>query len=165
MTSSPPFERLLVEHLPMIRRIASAYESHPAIREDLVQDILYALWRALPGFRGDASLRTFIARVAANRAITHVQKAVRLPRSTAIPEQLIATGANPEGQAIASDQRVQLLSAVRGLPAGLREPTLMALEGLSVPETAVALGLSPNAVAVRLSRARSLLRTLLGDTK
>ncbi len=161
VTSPPSFECLLADHLPMIRRIAAAYEANPTVRDDLVQDVLYALWRALPAFRGDSGLRTFVARIAANRGISHVRRAVSAPRSAALPEELAAGGPTPESQAIAGGERARLLAAVRSLPVGLREPVLLALEGLTVPEAAAALGISPNAVAVRMTRARSLLRNLL----
>jgi len=63
---SPPttdIEAVLREHGPMLARIAGSYESEPARRDDLLQEISVAVWRALPSWRGDASLRTFAARV------------------------------------------------------------------------------------------------------
>mgnify|MGYP003342920785 CR=1 FL=1 len=66
------FEALLAEHGAMLRRIASAYEADRERRRELEQDILLAVWRALPKHRGDAPLRHFIARVAHNRAVTQL---------------------------------------------------------------------------------------------
>jgi DNA-directed RNA polymerase specialized sigma24 family protein len=63
LTSAPSFDRAIADHLPMIRRIAAAHESNASAREDVVQEILCAIWRALPNFRGEGSLRAFIARV------------------------------------------------------------------------------------------------------
>ena len=71
----------------MITRIASSHEAEPHLAEDLVQDIYFAIWRALPSFRGDASLRTFVARIAANRAVTHVARAVKVPPSLELNER------------------------------------------------------------------------------
>ena len=48
----------------MIKRIASSYERQAHLVEELVQDVYLAIWRALPSFRGDSSLRTFVARIA-----------------------------------------------------------------------------------------------------
>jgi RNA polymerase sigma factor (sigma-70 family) len=161
-TSAPSFEQVIVDHLPMIRRIAAAHESNASAREDLIQDILCALWRALPNFKGEGSLRGFIARVAANRAITHVQRELKLPESSELIGDLAASEAGPEAHAIAIDEKARLLSALRRLPIGLREPALLALEGLTQQEIADVLGITPNAVAIRMTRARSELRKLIG---
>ena len=50
----------------LISRIALSYEADPALRRELVQDILLAIWVALPAWRGDAALRTFVASIAQN---------------------------------------------------------------------------------------------------
>ena len=163
MTVAPPFEQVLADHLPMIRRIAAAHEANPSVRDELVQDILLALWRALPAFRGEAALQSFVARVAANRAVTHVQRAIRRPSSAPLPGDVEAFGASPEAQIIALDTSERLASAVRALAISLREPALLALEGVSQAEIADILGISPNAVAIRMSRARAELRKLMGD--
>ncbi|HEX3457642.1 MAG TPA: sigma factor, partial [Candidatus Baltobacteraceae bacterium] len=61
----------------MIKRIALSYERQAHLVEELVQDVYLAIWRALPSFRGDSSLRTFVARIATNRAVTHVARALK----------------------------------------------------------------------------------------
>lgn len=162
LTSAPSFEQVIAGHLPMIRRIAAAYESNASTREDVVQDILCAVWRALPNFRGEGSLRSFIARVAANRAITHVQRALKVPDSAELTRDFVASEPGPEAHAIAVDERERLVAALRTLPIGLREPALLALEGLTQQEIALVLGITPNAVAIRMTRAKSQLRKLIG---
>jgi RNA polymerase sigma factor (sigma-70 family) len=147
----------------MVRRIASSYEVRAHLAEELVQDIYFAVWRALPSYRGDASLRTFVARIATNRAVSHVAHALRVPPSCQLDEQIPAPGKTPEGQAIALDQSSRLLVAVRSLPLTYRQTALLTLEGLSPVEIADALGITTNAVAVRMSRAKELLREILGD--
>ena len=81
----PPFERIVAEHGPLVSRIAMTYEADPALREDLTQQIFLAVWQALPSYRADASLKTFIARIAQNRAISFVTDQ---PISGAEPEYL-----------------------------------------------------------------------------
>lgn len=156
------FAELVAEYLPMIHRIAAAHEANVTTREDLVQDILCAVWRALPKFRGEGSVRAFVARVAANRAVTHVQRALKLPTSAELRPDIAAPEPGPEAHAIATDQKAQLVVALRCLPIGLREPALLALEGLTQQEIADVLGITSNAVAIRMSRARSALRTFMG---
>jgi len=147
----------------MIRRIAASHEADPQLREDLAQEILCAVWRAAPSFRGDAALRTFVARIATNRAVTHVKRALARPRSAPLPDDIAVRGEDAESQAIARDRDARLLAAVRALPMALREPALLTLEGLPVAEIAKVLGVTPNAVAVRMSRAKQTLRLTLGE--
>jgi len=147
----------------MIKRIASSHEAQPPLLEDLMQDIYFAIWRALPSFRGDSSLRTFVARIATNRAVTHVARAVKSPTSLELHEGIPTPDDNPERQAIALDRGARLASAVRSLPLAYRQPAMLALEGLTPGETAEVLGITTNAVSIRMSRAKALLRRLMGD--
>jgi RNA polymerase sigma factor (sigma-70 family) len=165
MTPRTVFEQIAREHDAMIKRIASSHELAPYLAEELVQDIYLAIWRALPSFRKDASLRTFVARIATNRAVTHVLRALKLPRSSELSDDLPASGESPETQVIAQDRKTHLLGAVRRLPLTYRETTMLSLEGLAPGEIADVLGISPNAVAIRLSRGRELLRGLLENTR
>src|SRR5688572_3851732 len=69
--------RLLHEHDRALRRLAASYERDPGRQQDLVQDIWLAVWQALPRFRGESSERTFIFRIAHNRAISHIDYSQR----------------------------------------------------------------------------------------
>jgi RNA polymerase sigma-70 factor (ECF subfamily) len=163
MTTNTTFERVAQEHDAMIKRIAFTYEAEAPLAEELVQEIYFAIWRALPSFRGASSLRTFVARIATNRAVTHVARAARMPRTTELSEHLAAPGQNPEGHAIAVDRAARLMTAVRSLPLAYRQTALLTLEGLTTREISDVLGLTTNAVAIRLSRAKALLREIMGD--
>jgi RNA polymerase sigma factor (sigma-70 family) len=158
-------EQIANEHHAMIKRIALSHEFAPHLVEELVQDIYLAIWRALPSFRGDASLRTFVARIAMNRAITHVARALKVPKSVELNEQIPALDLTPESQAIANDRRTALISAVRSLPLTYRETAMLTLEGMEPKEIADVLGITPNAVAVRLSRAKDLIRELMENKR
>jgi RNA polymerase sigma-70 factor (ECF subfamily) len=162
-TMSPPaidIEAVLREHGRMLARIAGSYESEPSRRDDLLQDISVAVWRALPGWRGEASVRTFVARVAHNRAIDHLAREKR-ERGEALAEDHVDPGAGPLQHAQAHQQRASLLVAVRGLPLGQRQVVVLALEGFSQREIGLALNLEENTVAQRLSRARRQLQACL----
>jgi len=165
MTTQQDFDAIVREHAAMIKRIASSYEAAPQLVEDLVQNIYIAIWKALPSFRGDASVRTFVARIATNRAITHVARARRLPPMLELTESIPARTENPEHQAMAVDRGQRLASAVRSLPLAYRQTAMLALEGLTPKEIADVLGISANAVAIRMSRAKELLRRLMGATR
>src|SRR5688572_22905058 len=106
-----------------------SYEADPALREDLTQQIFLAVWQALPSYRADASLKTFIARIAQNRSISYVARQVRQGPTTEIPDTAEAAEPNPEEQVMESDQRQKLLEATRRLPLPQREVIVLVLEG------------------------------------
>lgn len=163
MKTVQSFDQISREYGPMIKRIACSYEADVSLAEELVQEIHVALWRALPTFRGAASMRTFVARIATNRALTHVARQMRSPTIVEVNADIPTNDANPEAQALALSKRSQLLMAVRSLPLAYRQVVTLTLEELSTTETATTLGITTNAVAIRLSRAKKLLRERLGD--
>lgn len=155
------FEALVAEHGPMLRRIAGSYEANPEVRRELEQDILLAVWRALPSWRGEAPIRAFLARVAHNRAVTHVSREAAAPRRSPLDETLPSDAPSPHDRVEADDLRERLADAVRALPLSLRQPASLTLEGFSPAEIAGMLGLNANTVSIRLTRARAELRTLM----
>lgn len=157
----PPFERIVADHGPLISRIALSYEADPALREDLTQQIFLAVWQALPSYRADASLKTFIARIAQNRAISYVARQVRLPPVAEMPERVEADAPGPEESAIEANERRVLIEATRRLPLPQREVIILVLEGFAYGEIAEMLNIAPNALALRLSRAKAALRKML----
>jgi RNA polymerase sigma-70 factor, ECF subfamily len=159
--SRPTFEQVAAEHAPMIRRIAASHEANTHLTEDLIQEILLALWKALPSFRGEGSMRAFVARIATNRAVSHVKQALRLNEDGEITEHLPSPAETPESRVVALDQNARLLAAVRTLPLGYRQVVMLTLEGLNGEEIASVLGISSNAVAIRMFRAKDLLRARL----
>ncbi|HEX5305902.1 MAG TPA: sigma-70 family RNA polymerase sigma factor [Dyella sp.] len=162
MTTSERFAGLLNEHAGLLSRIAASYEADPSLRDDLLQEIALALWRALPTWRGDASVRTFVARVAHNRGASHVIGERRRPRVAELADDVPDPATGPDRQAHLSQEHQRLQSAVRSLPLSLRQAVTLALEGFSHGEIADALGIQANAVGVRLNRARTALKQRLG---
>lgn len=159
----PTLDAVLAEHGPMLARIAASVEADPARRQDLLQDISLSLWRALPAWRGEASLRSFVARVAQNRAVDHV---ARHAGTAAAPldDVHVDETADPLRHAELDQRREHLLAAIQSLPLGTRQAVVLALEGLSQREIADVLGIGENSVAQRLSRARRSLRTRMEVT-
>ncbi|HTU67624.1 MAG TPA: sigma-70 family RNA polymerase sigma factor [Steroidobacteraceae bacterium] len=154
-------ERILRDYAGLAQRLAAAHEANAEHARDLAQDILVAVWRAWPAFRGQCSERTYVARIAQHRIATHIGRAVRSPAHGPLPDDLVATGPGPEEIAIRRDERQRLTAAVRALPLALREVAILMLEGFSPAEIAETLGLSVNAVSIRGTRARDALRSVL----
>jgi RNA polymerase sigma-70 factor (ECF subfamily) len=155
------FDTLIARHQHMVTRICASYERDRDLARELVQDVWFAIWRALPSYRADASLKTFVARIAQFRAITHVTQRARLPVEAALSDAIPDEQPAPENAAIATSERSGLLAAVQRLPLVYRQPVILTLEDFSPAEIATMLGLSVNVVGVRLSRARAMLRAIL----
>lgn len=161
MTDGTRFEDVLRAHGALMRRIARSYEANGARADELTQDIYLAVWQGLKNYRGAASLRTFVARIAHNRSISHVAREVRAPRSVELSDGLPATSESPEQQAAQSDLRAKLETAVQKLPVNLKMVVTLALEGFSPDEIADVLGIGVSAASVRLHRAKAALQDLL----
>jgi RNA polymerase sigma-70 factor (ECF subfamily) len=157
------FDDVLREHAGLLSRIAASYEADLALRDDLLQDMALALWRALPSWRGEAPLRAFVARVAHNRGATHVVGQMRHSGGSALDEEWMEPRHGPDGHAELEERRVRLQDAVRRLPLSLRQAVTLAFEGFSHAEIADALGISTNSVGVRLNRAKGALKSALGE--
>jgi RNA polymerase sigma-70 factor (ECF subfamily) len=83
-----------------------------------LQEIALGLWTALPKFRGDASERTWLYRVAHNTAISFVISNERRRRreQSGLPADLPALSVNAESSVIEDQQRARLWAAVEELP-------------------------------------------------
>jgi RNA polymerase sigma factor (sigma-70 family) len=155
------FDRIMAADGAALRRLAMTYGQTPADADDLFQEICFALWRALPSFRGESSERTFAFRIGHNRGLTF--RARRRPAAAEIDDQLRDDSPGPVSLATAALSRERLLDAVRRLAEGHRQVVILSLEGLPHAEIAQILGITENNVAVRLSRARTELRALLAE--
>lgn len=151
-------EDWITNHGGMIARIAASYERRPALQEELAQEILLAVWRAKSTFRGEASERTFIARIAHNVSISHVRRAVR-HRAGELADEVPDSSPGPEIQADLALKRARLEHAVQRLPLPMMQVMTLFLEGFSAAEIAAALSISQANAEVRISRAKSALKT------
>ena len=156
------YDRILQEHGPALRRVAATYEADPARREDLFQEICLALWQALPRFREEASERTFAFRIAHNRGLTHGWRARgSVTADLDEAEEMADPRLDPASELEEGERRDRLREAIRRLPLVARQVVVLSLEGLSQREIGDVLGITENNVAVRLTRARKLLRQAL----
>ncbi|QKX16350.1 RNA polymerase sigma factor [Microbulbifer sp. YPW1] len=156
------FNQLIEDCGGGIARLASSYVRNRAEREDLVQEIWLAIWRALPAFRGESRLRTFVYRIAHNRSVTQLARR-RDSHGSELLEELQDERPGPEAQLQQNRDAERLVRAVSLLPLGMRQVLTLRFEGLSYSEISEVLGISESNVAVRLNRARERLNTKLGN--
>lgn len=160
-TSEQLFAEVTATCTGLITRIALSYEADAALRRELIQDILLAIWVALPSYRGDAALKTFAASIAQKRCISHVTKRAREPRQVELPADLVSAAPPPDEIALKNDQKRRLVESIQTLPIPQREAIVLCFEGFSYGEMADILGISPNAVMLRCQRAKTTLRTMM----
>lgn len=154
--------RLLQSHDLAVKRLVASVELDSARRQDLVQDIWLAIWQALPRFRGECGERTFVYRIAHNRAVSHVQHwAIRRTEPLDTDSPVVSGSPDPASALDARERQAQLQAAVRKLPLALRQIVVLALEGLTHREIGEVVGITEGNVAVRMSRAKAVLAAAL----
>jgi RNA polymerase sigma-70 factor (ECF subfamily) len=150
-------EGVLAQHDDKLRAVARRYADDETTREDVHQELRLAVWKALPNFRGDASVRTYISRVAHYCAARLGRK-----RPRHLPEkELIDEAPLPDEWLFEQARSDALHQAVNALPQRQRDAMRLYLEGRSTREIAKQLGISETNAGVRVSRARKALRARL----
>ncbi len=154
-----------------IYRLARGVLGDDAEAEEAVQEGYIRAFTHLDGFKGEASLATWLARIVLNEALGRLRRrrpTVDIDALADAPAAMFALGPSgapeptPE-QAIARRELSRAIeSAVDALPAGFRSVfVLRAIEQMDVAETADALGIPEQTVKTRLHRANKLLRNAL----
>ncbi|MEM9459398.1 MAG: sigma-70 family RNA polymerase sigma factor [Myxococcota bacterium] len=152
------YAEVLEAHGPGLARVVGAYARRPEDREDLRQEFALALWKALPRYGEEASLKTFAYRIATNLSISHLRR--RRPAEAVgepVGEPPDRTP-SPEAALEKADEGLRLRRAIEQLPLSLRQVVTLRLENLSYAEIGKVLGLTQKNVSVRLTRARKRLR-------
>jgi len=125
--------------------------------EEIVADVFAVAWRKHSGVTAGEEL-PWLYRIASNLIANYRRKNARAVRFFA---QILVPDSSPSAESIAIAD-IHLSRAWASLSATSREVlALVAVDGLSVTEVAQALGVSQNAVSVRLNRARAQLREAL----
>jgi len=165
------FEELVERYTRNVFRVALHIARSREDAEEVVQETFLRAFRHLKNFEERSRLSTWLTRITVNVALTRLRG---LDRSLTVPisenaredefvsEQITDWRPNPEQLYSRSELRGILTRALQSLPRGNSTVFwLRDVEGLSITETAEALGLTESAVKTRLSRARLQLRERL----
>jgi len=142
------FENLIRQHSARIRRIARRYAAGGAV-DDLVQDILVRLWRSYPSFRSTAKVETWIYRVALNASMTYVKDSIRERETKAAVLAQSPMRATAMVSTSMADVLENFLARLGDIDASI---LMMYLDGLTTDEMGGILGISGNAIGVRINR-------------
>jgi RNA polymerase sigma-70 factor (ECF subfamily) len=126
--------------------------------EEVTQDSFVRAWTALPGFRGESSLATWVHRIVARRAFDRAQ-VMKHRRSHERADEHLPERASPERGDDDTLRAALLQRLVAALsPAQRAVVTLFYYEGQAVEQVAAVLGMPENTVKTHLLRARAALR-------
>ena len=143
-----------------LERLARGYEADPDKRRDLLQEIHVALWRSFAGFDGRCSLRTWVYRVAHNRAISYVRESHSRSPGATVEMEAAEIPAETESREAAVDRtraRERLMTLVQQLRPLDRQIVLLYLEGMDAANIGEIVGLSATNVGSKVHRLKALL--------
>jgi RNA polymerase sigma-70 factor, ECF subfamily len=156
------FTELVRAYRADVFRLVRARVSTDADAEDVTQQALVRALRAIGTFRGDASLRTWLHRIAVNAALNHARDA-RSGRSISLDDVEIITNALSTGRMSAREARRKLAAAVRELPPKQRLVVeLRIVHELSFAAVAGIAGCSEDSAKANFRHAVARLRELSG---
>ena len=152
---------LVAQHEIPIRRTVTRLLGYadPGV-EDLVQDVFFAAWRGRRRLRHGSALPAWLQSIAIRRCRSHVTRRARRRRlARFLPLSSLDGHSRAVEAAAAQGPDPDLMRALDGLTHEHREVLVLRhLEGLAAAEVALALGIQPGTVDVRVHRAREALR-------
>jgi RNA polymerase sigma-70 factor (ECF subfamily) len=168
------FTLLMRRHNQTLYRTARSILKDDSEAEDALQEAYLLAYRAMPGFRGDAKLSSWLVRIVVNESIGRARKRTRRAEVIHLDGETHAdveaaegymneaTPEQPERAALQAEARRLLEAKIDKLPDAFRTVfVLRALEEMTVEEAAASLGINEATVRTRYFRARSLLREAL----
>ncbi len=157
---SKRYEHLFVEtvrtHDSMLRRICLGYAANSQDLEDLYQDVLVNIWRGLPSFRSESSMRTWIYRIALNTCVSTLRTRSRSPQQASLEEVILV----PDDSQEKRNEIKDLYECIATLNAIDKAILMMWLDEYSYDEIAETMGITRNNVATRLHRAKEKLKSM-----
>jgi RNA polymerase sigma-70 factor (ECF subfamily) len=159
------WEELFERYSPAVFGYLHRMSDDRHLAEDLTSETFYRAMRALDGFRGDASIKTWLLRIARNLYLNRKRRDDRSQSLDDLEERGVTAATrepDPETRFIREEESEKVRRALRDLPDDDRSILLLAAEDeLSCREIAEVLDISLTAVKTRLFRARRRLAGLL----
>lgn len=168
------YRRLVAEQGPRMLAVARRYLRDEEEARDCLQDSFLQAFRSLGRFEGHSRLSTWLHRIVVNSALMRLRRRRSRPEEPIEPllptfvedghatKPFTAWSASAEELVVSAETREIVLRAIESLPETYRTVLLLRdIDELDTGEAAAVLGISTNAVKIRLHRARQALRELL----
>lgn len=152
------FLTVIDQHKGIIYKVAYLYCRHEEDRKDLIQEIIFQLWRSFGNYNEQYRLSTWMYKIALNVAISFFRKD-RKRSATALPLTDSVINLVPGVEQDGTEQNILLLQQfVNELKPLDRALMILYLEEKSYKEMAEILGLTPTNIATKISRVKDKLK-------
>lgn len=156
------FDVVFRSHYPALVGVAEGMLRSRAVAEEIVQDVMLALWRRRDSLPVEESLKAYLFRATRNRALNHLRH-VRVERQGE-PYAVGPTEKAPTAPSLLVEEEIDVAvrEAIGDLPERCREVfELSRIHGLRYAEIASALGISVKTVEAQMGKALRILRDRL----
>jgi RNA polymerase sigma-70 factor (ECF subfamily) len=156
MISQDEFVELITQNQKIIFKITFIYTDNEEDRKDLYQDIVLQLWKAVPSFRNDSKVSTWIYRIALNTAVSQIRRIKKRPAHISIDDSLLQLKDNSDtGLEEIIAVLYKQINKLNDLEKAL---ILLYMEEKSHEEISEITGLSITNVGTRISRIKQKLK-------
>ena len=154
---SQRLDQLIDRYQEQVMRMCFLYLCDKTMAEDAMQETFLKVYRAIDSFRGDASEKTWIMKIAMRTCYDMNHSGwFRVINRHVTPDMI------PEPAVPFEESDDELISAIIRLPIRLREVILLYYyQHLTVNEVAETLGISQSSVSGRLKRGREKLKEMI----
>lgn len=151
------FDKIYKDNYPKVIRLCLGYvNGDDMLAKDLAQEVFIKVWENLDSFRNESSLSTWIYRITVNTCLT----SFRGKRTVNISNNLHNIESEEDSESLKNDKELklkQLYSCINTLNKDNKSIILLELEGLPQKEIAEIMGLSHEAIRVRVHRIKNEL--------
>ena len=155
MDKKARFNELFDKHYAKVFRLCKGYFSgNEALASDSALEVFIKVWESLDSFRGDSSISTWIYRISVNTCLLYLRKSsTKKEKATTIFPSIAA-----EQYSFEEEERLQkMYGCIQKLEEKDKMITLMMLEGVGYQEISEVVGITEEALRVRIHRIKKNL--------
>lgn len=161
MKDKEQFIETIQDNSGIIHKAASLYTSNPQDKEDLVQEIIYQLWKSYDSFDNKSAISTWIYRVAMNVAIYHLKQSKKRPATIPIDHASIDIHSNSGKENQTKWNKIR--DQINGLNLLEKGIILLYLEGKNYRDIGAIIGITESNVGTRMARIKEKLKNNLSN--
>jgi RNA polymerase sigma-70 factor, ECF subfamily len=156
------FDHLVERYYQRLDRLAQHIVRNPSAAEDITQEAFLRAYRALPRFRGEASVYAWLYRITVNLCLNYLRQQSNRPSMAADLSDVSVSAPDPSALVEGWERHRAIRNAIEALPPHYRIAVILReLEGLSYQEIADLLAVPVGTVKSRLNYGKRLLQETL----
>lgn len=154
MNNTKDFEQIYRTYWSKVFRLSMGYLNSHDAAQDMTQEVFIKVWQQLGNFRQEASMGTWIFRIASNHCLRQLEKDQRMPKSDLTPIFHQQNLPKPN-----LDEQVEFLyQCISELPEMERIIISLELEDIQQADIADIVGLSKGNIRVKIHRIKQKLK-------